>query len=169
MFRKIFIITLVLSFIAIAAWQVLAQYDAKPLTEIVTISNGPVADKPNVSRTICINGSDIVTFLNNTGVQINVNNTATPPSKPDKDGGGGNNVANNNSVDYQFNCPDDAGSWTFTVTQGANTTNVIVNVTCTSTNCNRTPTLTQWGMLILVLLILATGVYLWMRRKPLAT
>ena len=28
------------------------------------------------------------------------------------------------------------------------------------------PTLTQWGMIILIALIIVAGVYLWMRRKP---
>jgi len=163
MSRKRYIILLGLVFTILMAGQVLAQISFSPLDQTVTITNGPVADKPVVNLTITNGKSEKVTFLNNSGVQITVNNTSTPPGQADKDGGAGNNVANNAFQDYTFSCPADAGAWVFTITQGTTPINVTVNVTC-----KKIPTLTQWGMIILIALIIITGVYLWMRRKPAA-
>jgi len=63
---------------------------------------------------------------------------------------------------YQFQRPQMNGVWVFSVTKGSYTRTLTVHVSCTQP----TPTLTQWGIIILVALIIVTGVYLWMRRKP---
>ena len=141
---------------------VLTTANALDPDQTITITNGPVADKPLLNLYIANGHSHTVTFLNHTGTSINVNNTSTPSGATDKDGALGNDVTNNNFVNYVFTCPGDAGNWVFTITQaGHDPITVTISVICTIS------VLTNWGILILMLLIVGTGIWV-MSRKRLA-
>lgn len=76
-------------------------------------------------------------------------------------------IPKNLSKDY--NCTNDQDCYTVTVPG-------MFGKIESSTGCSpggggseALPTLTQWGIIILVGLIIVTGVYLWIRRKPVTT
>ncbi|MCJ7792852.1 MAG: hypothetical protein MUP45_02655 [Candidatus Marinimicrobia bacterium] len=71
-------------------------------------------------------------------------------------------IAPNQDRSYLFSCPTASGTWTFKIKNTSVTLTVIVN--CGPDHPS--PTLTQWGMIILIALIIVTGVYLWLRKKP---
>ena len=164
MSRKISVALLALTFMVLMAGSAVAPVSADTKDQTITISDGPIADKPLVLVDVYVGETETITFLNSTGVQINVNNTATPPAGVDKDGGAGNNVADGATQAYTFSCvaSADEGTWTFTVTQGAIPINVIIEVKCKEPPV---PTMTFWGILILVLLIVGTGIWILTRKR----
>lgn len=168
MSRKISVALLALTFMVLMAGSAVAPVSADTKDQTITITTGPVADKPLVLVDVYVGQTETMTFLNSTGVQINVNNTATPPAGVDKDGGAGNDVADGATQDYVFSCvaSADEGTWIFTVTEGANPPiDVTIEVRC---NEHPIPTMTFWGILVLVLLIVGTGIWI-LTRKRLAT
>lgn len=163
MSRKIFVIALALTFVALVAGSAVPPVNAGSKGVAVVITDGPVAS-PSFWPITMFNGeSDTVRFLNQTGVQINVNNTAWPAGATDKDGAGVT-VENGEGYTYTFTCPADDGEpyWVFTVTQAALTTDVTVPITCEDVPV---PTMTFWGILILVLLIGGTGIWILTRKR----
>jgi hypothetical protein len=168
MSRKISVALLALTFMVLMAGSAVAPVSADTKDQTITITTGPVADKPFVLVEPYVGQSETITFLNSTGVQINVNNSTWPPAAADKDGGAGNDVADAATQGYVFSCVGsaDEGTWVFTVTEGANPPiDVTIEVKCQETPI---PTMTFWGILILVLLIVGTGIWI-LTRKRLAT
>jgi len=124
----------------------------------VFINPGPVFSPSTVALNLPYNNqSNNVKITNTTASTDTIQNTQAPGGAsafPDVI------IGPNQDRSYLISCPTDSGTWVFKIKN----TSVTLTVTCGPTV--PFPTLTQWGMIILIALIIVTGVYLWMRRKP---
>ena len=133
---------------------ILAQesYQTMPL-KTVQIQAGPVFNPTFV--TMWVPGDPPLQIWNNTGVTYTIKITQKPGAPvPDS------TVAAGASRYYTFTCPQASGEWIFTLAESP-ATKLTVTV-----RCEGLPSLTQWGMIILIALIIVTGVYLWLRKRP---
>jgi len=166
---KKYIILVVLVFVSIAIGTALSQVGTMPPGQTIDITkvsgnlkaNGQSPLTIDIYPPYCPNTYDIDFFNNNTGITLRIRNTVWPGTNqfPQQNG-----IANNTSSNkYSFCCSRDGGRWEFMVeenTTGNPAVQVIVIAHCPI------PSLSNWGIIILIALIIVTGVYLWMRRKP---
>jgi hypothetical protein len=161
MLRKLYITLFTVTFIALMAGPVVADTNFT-----VTITDNLVADPASLDFFLGTIETGTVTFLNNTGDTINVNNTLFPSWRTDKDGLLGNDIANGASQQYIFGgtgVNDEV--WDFTITKNATTTTIDVPVIVRSGRYFSGPTLSSWGILILVVLIATSGIWLFIRKR----
>jgi len=139
---------------------------ANPLNfQTVTITNvgGNLIATPAGPFAFTPHPLDALVFQNNSGAAITVTNTLGPGTTPK----GTLNIANGQSGQVEFSCPQDATTnqpWVFEVTGGANPVTVSATVTC-----RRVPALTPLGLALLVLLLVASSAWILWRRKANAT
>jgi len=166
---KKYIILGVLVFVSIAIGTALSQVGTMPPGQTVDITkvsgnlkaNGQSPLTIDIYPPACPSTYDINFFNNNTGITLRIRNTVWPGATqfPQQNG-----IANNaTSTNYSFCCSKDGGRWEFMVEDnatGSPAVQVIVLAHCP------TPSLSSWGIIILIALILATGVYLWLRKRP---
>jgi hypothetical protein len=173
MIAKKYIILGVLAFVTMAIGTALSQINTMPPGETIDITKKVLGvdttyeanDKRPLTVHIyppnCPSTYDILFYNKNTGDTLRIRNTKWEGSAPLPQ----QDVLNNTTslIKYGFCCPTDGGEWRFMIEKkslGTPSVLVIVIVHCP------TPSLSSWGMIILIALIIAAGVYLWMRRKP---
>jgi hypothetical protein len=131
---------------------------------VVVVSGDPVQfDAATVTFTLNDNASDSLRVDNDTGKDIRLINDITPIGLSSKTPGvGGDLIPKGTTRKYTFTCPTDAGHWQFQVKIDGRPSwedQLDVNVVCII------PTLTEWGIIILVLLLLATGTVAIVRKR----
>lgn len=138
-----------------------------PKTNIVTISNGP-GSNPRFSKHLVVfdladNLCDTLWFSDTAGYSVVVKNNSFPTSS--KTSPDGDTVYNNGTKKYGFCCHADEGRWSFIVKKGggiySDTLKVVVE-------CRQTPTLTEWGLAILIALLIGSTVFVMLRRRKAA-
>jgi hypothetical protein len=117
-----------------------------------------IAFSPEVVGLLTYKGEkEVLKIQNNTDSTFTIQNYASPTTLlPDFI------ISGNQSHIDTFYCATDSGTWKFRIKLSTQDTLIVINL-CKPTP---TPSLTQWGMIILIALIIVTGVYLWLRRKP---
>jgi len=125
----------------------------------VNINPGPVFN-PDSTFLGTIYWQSWMTVYNNTTDTLNIENFEWPSNstkRPDK------LIPPATSVTYYYYCPKDSGTFQFRI---AGTPSDTLKVVVKCLHCMMCPSLTQPGMIILIILIMVVGVSLWIRRKP---
>jgi len=136
----------------------------KALGADIYIKDGPLRFVNNsVPLAIPKNGTDTVTIYNKTDASYTVMNCLWVDNLKFSDQLLRASVG---EYKYVFICPKYAGQWRFCI-QNHEDVMCTVFVSCAAdSTCLGCPSLTQPGMIILIILIMSVGVYLWIRRKP---
>jgi len=138
-----------------------------PYMLVNLIDNNPhpdifdIAFSPVVVQLLTYKGEkEVLKIQNNTDSTFTIENYVSPTTLlPDFI------ISGNQSHIDTFYCATDSGTWKFRIKLSTQDTLIVINL-CKPTP---TPSLTQWGIIILIALIIVTGIYLWMRRKPVTT
>jgi len=168
------IITLLVIIVASNYSTVWAQGD-DPKTKIVTISDTTTAQTtPRFSKHLVVfdlkdNLCDTLRFDNTCSYSVRLLNDETPNGLPSKTPGtGGDLITNGDQRKYPFCCPTDAGTWRFMVGKAAKEAIVYTDTLKVVVSCRQTPSLTEWGLIILVALLIGSTVFIMLRRRKAA-
>jgi hypothetical protein len=170
--NKLFLLLVIIAVMGIAVvlnyGTVGAQGDGSKMKVVVISGDPPQFDVDEVIYSFPQNVCDTLRFDNIAGFSVALLNDSTPVGPSSKTPTpGGDIILNNTSGKYLFCCPVDEGQWRFMVgkqsTPGVYTDTLRVIVTC-----HQTPTLTEWGLIILVALLIGSGVFVMLRRRKAA-
>ena len=168
---KFFVIMAIIALVVIGgvfdydkAW---GQGDDPKMQIVVIDDDPPTFNRHEVVFSLPYDACDKLRFDNIAGFSVALLNDTTPTGLDSKTPTpGGDIIPNNMSGTYEFCCPTDEGTWRFVVgKQGARDYSDTLRVIVT---CHQTPSLTQWGLIILVGLIVASTVFIMLRRRKAA-